>query len=70
MKPSISHSILEKQTNNSMDYQKFVGKFVLADQDNLDEYLKAIGIYKNKNKNWKLFKSQSVLIFLYHIFQN
>ncbi len=69
MKPSISHSILEKQTNNSMDYQKFVGKFVLADQDNLDEYLKAIGIYK-KQTNWELFKSQSVLIFLYHIFQN
>lgn len=63
MKPSISHSILEKQTN--MDHQKFVGKFVLADQDNLDEYLKAIGIYKKKKKN-----CESVLIFLYHIFQN
>ncbi len=28
-----------------MDLQKFTGKFVLVDQNNLDEYLKAIGIY-------------------------
>jgi len=28
-----------------MDLQKFTGKFVLVDQNNLDEYLKAIGIF-------------------------
>lgn len=32
-----------------MDLQKFVGKFILVDQTNLDEYLKAIGIYCTVN---------------------